>query len=239
MTALESLSRLAVVFDGTDDAAHTHSALAAHDPTAGRVTLHPGPGTTSDTALAHDLLAALGKPPQLSGRFPAGRQPVWEAATAWVHALPVTRLTVLRAHRLTDRRLRALLQLWDNTGIHLTLVVHRPRLTAALHRSLASVPHTCAAGRRGSGSARPAAAPSTPAMPGASQWPRAARARSAAQARTAGSRPRRNGRSRLRRPPRPTGSWPACATRSRPRWGCQIQVPSSDLWAEGGLANGG
>ncbi|MET8538438.1 hypothetical protein ABZV67_43850 [Streptomyces sp. NPDC005065] len=145
MTTLESSSRLAVVFDGTDDAAHTHSALAAHDPTAGRVTLHPGPGTTSDTALAHDLLAALGKPPQLFGRFPAGRQPVWEAATAWVHALPVTRLTVLRAHRLTDRRLRALLQLWDNTGIHMTLVVHRPRLTAALHRSLASVPHTCAA----------------------------------------------------------------------------------------------
>ncbi|WP_405680169.1 hypothetical protein [Streptomyces sp. NBC_01238] len=134
--------RLAVVFDATDDAAHTHSALAAHDPTAGQITLHPGPGTTTDTALAHDLLAALGKPPQLSGRFPAGRQPVWEAATAWIHALPVTRLTVLRAHRLTDRRLQALLQLWNNTGIHMTLVVHRPRLTAALHRALASVPHT-------------------------------------------------------------------------------------------------
>lgn len=146
MTAPEpARPRLAVVFDAADDAAFTHSALAAHDPTAGRVTLHPGPGTTGDTALAHDLLAALGKPPQLTGRFPAGRQPVWEAATAWIQALPVTCLTVLRAHRLTDRRLHALLQLGDNAGIHMTLVVHRPRLTAALQRALASVPHTRAA----------------------------------------------------------------------------------------------
>ncbi|MFB6784600.1 hypothetical protein ACFCX0_46965 [Streptomyces sp. NPDC056352] len=133
---------LAVVFDTADAAAFTHSALAAHQPVAGRVTLHPGPGTTGDTALAHDLLVALGKPPQLTGRFPAGRQPVWEAAAAWIQALPVTRLTVLRAHRLTDRRLQRLLALWRQTGIHLTLVVHRPRLTAALDRALAPVPHT-------------------------------------------------------------------------------------------------
>ncbi|WP_328558447.1 hypothetical protein [Streptomyces coelicoflavus] len=125
-----------VVLDRHDDTLHTHTALAAHHPPSGRITLHPGPGTTSETGLAHDLLAALGKPPLLPGRFPGGRQPAWEAATAWLTALPVTRLTVLRAHRLTARRTMRLLQLQARTGIHLTLVCHRPHLPAALHQVL-------------------------------------------------------------------------------------------------------
>ncbi|MDX3458701.1 hypothetical protein PV396_43420 [Streptomyces sp. ME02-8801-2C] len=133
---------VALVMDRYDDVAHTHTALAAHDPAAGRITLHPGPGTTSDTALAHDLLAALGKPPLLPGRFRAGRQPAWEAATAWIAALPAARLTVLRAHRLTARRIECLLHLRDITGIPLTLVCHRTHLTTALHRALHPVPHT-------------------------------------------------------------------------------------------------
>jgi len=135
------LPGLTLVMDPHDDAAHTHAALAAHHPPSGRITLHPGPGTTSDTALAHDLLAALGRPPLLPGRFPSGRQPAWEAATTWVTAQPVTRLTVLRAHRLTARRTERLLQLRAGTGIHLTLVCHRPRLPAALHQALQTVDH--------------------------------------------------------------------------------------------------
>ncbi|HEY5836958.1 hypothetical protein [Streptomyces sp.] len=131
-----------LVLDRYDDAAHTHAALAAHDPAAGRITLHPGPGTTSDTALAHDLLAALGKPPLLPGRYPPGRQPAWEAATAWIHAMTTARLTVLRAHRLTTGRLAHLLRLRAVTGIGLTLVCHRPHPPAALHRALHGVPHT-------------------------------------------------------------------------------------------------
>ncbi|MGW3747007.1 hypothetical protein ACWD62_42520 [Streptomyces sp. NPDC005146] len=98
------LPPVTVVLDRHDDALCTHTALAAHHPPSGRITLHPGPGTTSETGLAHDLLAALGKPPLLPGRFPAGCQPAWEAAAAWMTALPVSRLTVLRAHRLTARR---------------------------------------------------------------------------------------------------------------------------------------
>ncbi|MGM0354504.1 hypothetical protein [Streptomyces sp. ECR3] len=127
---------VAVVLDPGDDAVHTHTALAAHHPPSGRITLHPGPGTTSETGLAHDLLAALGKPPLLPGRFPAGRQPAWEAATAWINALPVNRLIVLRAHRLTARRTMRLLELRALTGIHLTLVCHRPHLPAALQQAL-------------------------------------------------------------------------------------------------------
>lgn len=108
--------------------------------------LHPGPGTTSDTAVAHDLLAALGRPPLLPGRFPAGRQPAWEAATAWATALPVNRLTVLRAHRLTTRRTERLLQPGAVTDLHLTLVCHRPYLPAALHQALSTADHTVITG---------------------------------------------------------------------------------------------
>ncbi|CAL9674416.1 hypothetical protein [Streptomyces sp. enrichment culture] len=134
-----------VVIDPGDDVIHTHTALAAHHLPSGRITLHPGPGTTSETGLAHDLLVALGKPPLLPGRFPAGRQPAWEAATAWVTALPVTRLTVLRAHRLTARRAIRLLELRALTGIHLTLVCHRPHLPAALHQALRTVDYSVTA----------------------------------------------------------------------------------------------
>ncbi|MEU1790301.1 hypothetical protein ABZ553_31425 [Streptomyces sparsogenes] len=137
-----ALPPVTVVIDRGDDAIHAHTALAAHHLPSGRITLHPVPGTTSETGLAHDLLVALGKPPLLPGRFPGGRQPAWEAATAWLTALPVTRLTVLRAHRLTARRTMRLLQLHALTGIHLTLVCHRPHLPAALHQALRTVDYS-------------------------------------------------------------------------------------------------
>ncbi|MEV6544234.1 hypothetical protein [Streptomyces sp. NPDC051665] len=136
------LPPVTVVIDPGDDAVHTHTALAAHHPASGRITLHPGPGTTSETGLAHDLLAALGKPPLLPGHFFAGRQPACQAATAWMTTLPVNRLTVLRAHRLTGRRTMRLLQLRALTGIHLTLVCHRPHLPGALNQVLQTVDYT-------------------------------------------------------------------------------------------------
>jgi hypothetical protein len=67
---------------------------------------------------------------------PAGRQPAWEAATAWITALPVNRLAVLGAHRLTVRRTMRLLELRALAGIHLILVCRRPHLPAALHQAL-------------------------------------------------------------------------------------------------------
>ncbi|MDK9501304.1 hypothetical protein QEZ40_000581 [Streptomyces katrae] len=63
-------------------------------------------------------------------------------AAAWTTARAVTRLTVLRAHLIDDRRLQRLLGLQRQTGIHLTLVVHRPRLTTAAGRTLAATDHT-------------------------------------------------------------------------------------------------
>jgi hypothetical protein len=62
-----------------------------------------------------------------------------------VTALPVTRLTVLRAHRLTARCAMRLLQLQALSGIHLTLVCHRPHLPAALHQALRTVEYSLTA----------------------------------------------------------------------------------------------
>ncbi|MEU3050351.1 hypothetical protein ABZ705_28255 [Streptomyces sp. NPDC006984] len=130
-----------VLLDPGDDAAITRAALAAHDPVAGCVTVHPTPGTTSDRYFAHDLLAALGKPAHLPG-FADSRAPVWEAAIAWMAAIPARRLTVVRAHLLTRTRLQRLLDLQAYTGAHLVLVCHRSRPTAALRDALTDRRHT-------------------------------------------------------------------------------------------------
>lgn len=65
--------------------------------------------------------------------------------TAWTAALPVTHLTVLRAHLLTPQRLQRLIDLRAFTGLHLILVCHRPRLPAAVQRALKTVAHSVAA----------------------------------------------------------------------------------------------
>ncbi|MET7854227.1 hypothetical protein [Streptomyces avermitilis] len=69
-----------VVIDRHDNVLHTHTALAAHHLPSGRITLHPGPGTTSETVLAHDLLAAVGNRPyslatSRAAVSPAGKPP--------------------------------------------------------------------------------------------------------------------------------------------------------------------
>lgn len=58
-----------------------------------------------------------------------------------MHALAITGLTVLRAHRLTERRLQRLLELRARTGCRLILVCHRPRIPAALYQALLPVGH--------------------------------------------------------------------------------------------------
>ncbi|WP_328306372.1 hypothetical protein OG432_34845 [Streptomyces sp. NBC_00442] len=174
-----------VLLDPSDDAAVTRAALAGHDPAAGCVTVHPTPGTTSDRYFAHDLLVALGKPAHLPG-FPDARAPVWEAATAWLAALPVERLTILRAHLLTRIRLQRLLDLRAFTGAHLVLVCHRSRPTAALRDALTDVPHTLVqasaagdllAGAAAPGPDRPAVSPraagrwiTVPALQRLAEW---------------------------------------------------------------------
>ncbi|EPD54444.1 hypothetical protein [Streptomyces sp. HGB0020] len=126
-----------VVFDPGDDVAHTRAALAMHHPAAGRVTIHPTPGTESTLALAHNLLDALGKTTPVTGYRATDPAPVWTLAAAWLLALPVTRLTVLRAHLLSPRALGDLLALRVRTGVRLYLVCHQPRPSAVLEQALA------------------------------------------------------------------------------------------------------
>jgi hypothetical protein len=163
---------ITVILDPDDTAAYVHTALAAHDPAAGHITLHPAPGTAGDTYLAHDLLAALGKPPLLPGRYIPGAEHVWQAVSAWFRAIPVTRLTVLRAHLLGHRRLERLLDLREFTGLQLNLVCHRPRLPPVLQRALHHTSHTVTSGlgpaRQGFGP--PAQIPPAPSGRTANRW---------------------------------------------------------------------
>jgi hypothetical protein len=108
-----------------------------HHPAAGRVTVHPTPGTDSTLTLAHNLLDALGKTTPVTGYRATDPAPVWTLAAAWLLALPVTRLTMLRAHLLSARGLADLLALRVRTGVRLYLVCHQPRLPAVLGCALA------------------------------------------------------------------------------------------------------
>ncbi|MFD9691535.1 helicase associated domain-containing protein [Kitasatospora sp. NPDC059088] len=127
-----------LALDPGDDAACTRAALAAHDPAAGRITVHPTPGTTRADDLALDVLAALDKPYTPPGPWSRAHGLLWAATAAWILATPARHVTVLRAHLLAPPTWRLLLDLQQRTGIHLTLVCHRttpPALTAALHQT--------------------------------------------------------------------------------------------------------
>ncbi|PYC64335.1 hypothetical protein C7C46_32975, partial [Streptomyces tateyamensis] len=101
------------------------AALAAHDPAAGRITVHPTPGTTRADDLALDILAALGKPYTPPGPWSRAHGLLWAAAAAWILATSARHMTVLRAHLLAPPTWRRLLDLQQRTGIHLTIVCHR------------------------------------------------------------------------------------------------------------------
>ncbi|NEB75831.1 hypothetical protein G3I40_11415 [Streptomyces sp. SID14478] len=131
---------ITLVMDPHDDVTHTRAALAAHDPAHGRITVHPTPGTNSTLALAYDILAALGKPVPLTGYRTLDTQPAWTLCAAWILALPITSLTVLRTHLLSPRALTELLTLRTRTGLHLAMVCHKHHSTA-LERTLRHTDH--------------------------------------------------------------------------------------------------
>lgn len=133
-----------VVLDPHDDVVHTRAALASHAPQHGRLTVHPTPGTDAAIALAYDVLAALSKPVPLAGYRHLDLGPAWSIAAAWILAIPITHLTLLRAHLLTPHRFRALLTLRRRTGVRLVLVCHHRAVRAFLERELRQVDHSIA-----------------------------------------------------------------------------------------------
>ncbi|MFJ2191723.1 hypothetical protein ACIOJE_27945 [Kitasatospora sp. NPDC087861] len=135
------LPTLTLALDPGDTPACSHAALAAHDPAAGQVTVHPTPGTDHPAGLAHDVLAALGKPYTPPGRWNTQPALTWAAAAAWAHTTGLNHLILLRGHLLTPARWHHLLTFQQHTGAHLTVICHRTP-TPALTRALAHVDHT-------------------------------------------------------------------------------------------------
>ncbi|MGV9679115.1 hypothetical protein ACWDSJ_27865 [Nocardia sp. NPDC003482] len=131
-----------VLLDPDDNAAVTHALLAAHDPDAGIVVVHPTPGVQAARGLGADVMAALGRPPgRLAAERISGPDAVWNAVSAWTTAEPITHLVVLRAHRLIDRQHRKLLQLHWLTGVHLVLVWHTRHGDPSRDLDLTGLPH--------------------------------------------------------------------------------------------------
>ena len=104
--------------DPTDDVRVTAGLLAHHDPSRGLVVVHPTPAPLRSHVLAHDVLAALGRPVNrvdAEGLGPAKR--AWAAAAAWMLAERIVDLVVLRADRLPARALVRLLVLRRETSV--------------------------------------------------------------------------------------------------------------------------
>lgn len=129
---------LTVIFDPGDDVGHLRAALAAHNPKARRITIHPTTGPKNPDALAFDILAALSIPLPTIDTMPAARpEHLWQLAAAWLIGYRTTHLLILRAHLLPQTAWHRLLHLRATTGIHLSMVCHRPTLPAAAEHALA------------------------------------------------------------------------------------------------------
>ena len=76
-------SGVRILIDPRDDVRVTAGLLEQHDPTRGRVVVHPTPAPTRDHVFAHDLLVALGRPVnRLDAEHLTGSRPAWAAVTA-------------------------------------------------------------------------------------------------------------------------------------------------------------
>src|SRR6476661_1359130 len=90
-----------VLMDPTDDVRVTAGLLARHNPSRGRVVVHPTPAPPRDHVLAHDVLAALGRPVnRIDAEHLGPAKRAWAAAAAWMLAERIHDLVVLRADRL-------------------------------------------------------------------------------------------------------------------------------------------
>ncbi|RSO09645.1 hypothetical protein DMH18_15960 [Streptomyces sp. WAC 06783] len=128
-----------VVLDRTDDVRFTRTALCSHDPSAGRVVVHPTvPG--GKRLARHDILTALESVPP--GRRPAHRTAaaaLSDAAYAAAREWPGGQLTLLRAHLMTGGW-EALIHVHRTTRVDVVLV-HHAELSADLEHLLQHCDH--------------------------------------------------------------------------------------------------
>jgi hypothetical protein len=131
-----------VLLDPGDEVRVSVGLLERHDPVGGLVVVHPTPGHSGLAALAHDVLAALGRSirrleaERLVGSAQAGR-----AVAAWLLADQIEDLVVLRADRLSAPGWDWLLTVCRRTGTRLLLICHRPAVPPALADVLEGTTH--------------------------------------------------------------------------------------------------
>jgi hypothetical protein len=131
-----------VLLDPGDQVRVSVGLLERHDPAGGLVVVHPTPGLSSLAAIAHDVLAALGrsirrlKAERLAGSAQAGR-----AVVAWLVADQIEDLVVLRADRLSAAGWDWLLAVCRRTGTRLLLICHVQAVPPALAEVLEGTTH--------------------------------------------------------------------------------------------------
>ncbi|GCD40374.1 hypothetical protein [Streptomyces paromomycinus] len=127
-----ALPPLTLILDPRDHAALTTTALAAHRPSAGRITIHPTPLAPTAATLAHDLMRAYGKhlpAPEDLHPEPAWvrhNDDSWRNTAAWTTTLGITHLIICRAHRFTNGHIKHLLALREHARLKLTLLCNGP-----------------------------------------------------------------------------------------------------------------
>ncbi|MFD1546009.1 hypothetical protein [Nonomuraea guangzhouensis] len=153
---------MTVLLDPQDERAVIDAALAAHAPDHGCVAVHPTPAASGDQVLAQDLLLALGKRAiRLTVEQLPDSASAWAAVATWMRIAHITTLVVLRAHLLTARRWRLLLELRSASGVHLVLVHHRRHIAASLRGQLTGVDYRISFDPHSEFPAAPAVEPAT------------------------------------------------------------------------------
>lgn len=131
-----------MLLDPGDEVRVSVGLLERHDPAGGLVVVHPTPGLSGLAAIAHDVLAALGrsirrlKAERLVGSAQAGR-----AVVAWLLADQIEDLVVLRADRLSAAGWDWLLAVCRRTGTRLLLICHVQAVPPALADVLEGTTH--------------------------------------------------------------------------------------------------
>lgn len=131
-----------VLLDPGDDVRVSVGLLDRHDPGGGVVVVHPTPGMTNRAAVAHDVLAALGRSVRrLTAEHLAGSESAWRAVAAWLLTDRIEDLIVLRADRLSAGGWERLVRVCRRTGTRLLLVCHLDAVPPALAAVLGSIEH--------------------------------------------------------------------------------------------------
>ncbi|WP_328545545.1 hypothetical protein [Streptomyces platensis] len=183
-----TLPPVTVILDPHDNQAFTASALAAHQPRAGNIAVHPTPVATAPAYLAHDLLRAYGKHlPAPDNHHPTPQwtshvDRSWRNTAAWTTTLGITHVIICRAHRISARHIEHLLALREHAHLNLTLL-YSGSVPTPVERLLSAINHepidTLEAARHHMTHHRTPAPPSadypwwtaTPAFPGRSDDP--------------------------------------------------------------------